>query len=73
MVNGSEALEIEKILEYYDFDNSSQNTIIAVDGFDSYDDIFALGDSYIMNLAMGFSGRNVDAGKPALACVGPIL
>ena len=35
----SEALSTYKILEYYVFDDSAQQTIIAADGFGSYDDI----------------------------------
>ena len=37
MVNVSEALDIDKILEYSGFDGSAQRTIIAADGFGSYD------------------------------------
>ena len=63
MVNVLEALKIDKILEYYGFDDSEQQTIIASDGFESYDDILTLGDSNIVNLAKGFSDRTVAAGK----------
>ena len=63
MVNVSEALDIDKILEYSGFDNSWQQTIIAADGFASYDDILTLRDSYIVNLAKGLSYRTVAAGK----------
>ena len=63
MVNVSEALEIDKILEYSGFDDSAQRTIIAADGFESYDDILTLGDSNIVNLAKGFSDRTVATGK----------
>ena len=63
VVNVSEALEIDKILEYSGFDNSSQHTIIAAYGFDIYDDILTLGESYIVNLEKGFSARTVVAGK----------
>ena len=61
MVNVSEALEIDKILEYSGFDDSSQQTIIESDGFDIYDDILTLGGSDIVNLAKGFSDRIVAA------------
>ena len=44
MVNVSEALEMDKILEYSRFDNSTQQTITTADGFESYDDILTLGD-----------------------------
>ena len=63
MVNVSEALEIDKILEYSEFDNSAQRTIIIAYGFERYDDILVLGETYIMNLAKGFSESAVAAGK----------
>ena len=63
MVNVSEALEIYKILEYSGFDDSAQQTIIAADGFESYNDILTLGDSDIVNLAKGLSDRTVAAGN----------
>ena len=63
MVNVLETLEIDKILEYSGFDDSAQGTIIAEDGFGSYDDILRIGDSYIVNLAKGFSARTVASGK----------
>ena len=63
MMNVSEALDIDKILEYSGFDDSAQRIIITEDGFESYDDILTLGDSDIMNLAKGFSDRTVAAGK----------
>ena len=63
MVNVSEALEIDKILEYPGFEDSAQLTIIASDRFESYDDIFTLGDSDIVNLAKGLSDRTVVAGN----------
>ena len=63
MVNMSEALEIDKILEYSDFDDSAQQTIIAADGFESFDEILTLGDSDSVDLAKGFSDRNFIAGK----------
>ena len=44
MVKVSKALDIEKILEFSGFDNSSQQTIITEDGFDIYDDILTLGE-----------------------------
>ena len=62
MVNVPEGLEIDKILEYSSFDDSAQQTIIAVDGFGSYYDILTLGDSDIVNLVKGFSDRTVAAG-----------
>ena len=62
-MNVSEALEIDKILEYSGFDDSSQQTIIAADGFGSYDDILTLGDSDILDLVKGFSGRTVATGN----------
>ena len=63
MVNVSEALDINMILEYSSFENSEQETTIAADGFKSYDDIFTLGESDIANLTKGFSNRTVAAGK----------
>ena len=63
MVNVSEALYIDKILEKSGFDNSAQRTIIAAYGFESYYDILMLGDSHIVNLAKGFSDRTVAARK----------
>ena len=63
MVNVSEALKIDKILEYSVFEESAQLTIIAVDVFESYDDILKLGESVIVNLVKGFSDRTVSAGK----------
>ena len=59
----SEALDIDKILEYSRFDNSEQQTIITSDGFDSYYDILTLGDSAIVDLAKTLSDRTVDSGK----------
>ena len=63
MVNVSEALDIDKILEYSSFDDSEKRSIIAAYGFESYDDILMLGDSDIVNLVKGFYDMNVDAGK----------
>ena len=63
MVNVSEALNIDKILEYSGFGESAQRIIISADGFESYDDILTLGDSDIVNLVKGFSDRTVAAGK----------
>ena len=63
MANVSEALGIDKILEYSGFDHSAQQTIITADGFKSCNYILTLGDSYIVNLVKGFSDRNVAAGK----------
>ena len=63
MLNVSEALEIEKMLEYSGFEDSAQQTIITEDGFESYDYILTLGDSDIVNLAKSFSTRTADAGK----------
>ena len=44
MANVSEALDIEKILEWSGFDDSEQRTTIAADRFESYDDILTLED-----------------------------
>ena len=44
MVNVLEALDIDGILEYFGFNNSSQRTIIASDGFKINDKILTLGD-----------------------------
>ena len=63
MVNVSESLETDKILEYASFNNSPQWTIIAADGLEIFDDILTLGDSDIVNLSKGFSDRTVAAGK----------
>ena len=63
MVSVLEALVIYRILEYSSFNDSSQQTIIAEDGFESYDYILTLGDSDIRNLVKGFSDRTVAAGK----------
>ena len=41
----------------------STTTIIAADGFESYDYILTLEESNIVNLAKGFSDRTVAAGK----------
>ena len=59
MMNVSESLEIDKILEYSGFNESSQRTIIASYGFVSHYGILILGDSDIVNLAKGFSDRTV--------------
>ena len=63
MVNVSEALDTDKILEYTGFDDSAQQTIVAAYGFESYDDILTLRDSDIVNPAKGFSDRTFAAGK----------
>ena len=63
MVNVSEALKIDKILEYSGFDKSAQQTIVAADRFESYYDILTLGDSDIVNQAKGFSDRTVATGN----------
>ena len=63
MVYVSEAIDINNVLEYSGYDDSTQRTIIALDGFKSYDDIITLGDADIMNLTKGFSDRTVAAGK----------
>ena len=63
MVSVSEALDIDKILEYSGFDKSAQQTIVAADRFESYYDILTLGDSDIVNQAKGFSDRNVATGN----------
>ena len=62
MVNVSEALEIDNILEHSGFNNSAQRTIIAADGFKGYDYILALGDSDIVNLYKGFSESTLVSG-----------
>ena len=67
MVNMSEALSNYKILEYYVFDNSAQQTIIAADGFGSYYDIHTLGYSDIVDQEKCFSDRTVAAGKISFA------
>ena len=59
----SEVIDIDKILECFGFNDSSQRTIVAGDGFESYDEILTLGDSDIMNLADGLSDSTVAAGK----------
>ena len=66
MLNVSEVIDIDKILEYSGFDDSAQQTITTAYGFESYDDILTLGDSDIVNLAKSFSDRTVDAGKISL-------
>ena len=63
MVNVSESLEIDKILEYSGFDDSEQQTTIAEDGFEIYDEILMIGDSDILDLVKGFSDRTVAAGN----------
>ena len=63
MVSVLEALVIDRILEYSSFDDSSQQTIIAEDGFESYDYILTLGDSDIFNLFKSLSDRTVAAGN----------
>ena len=62
-MNVSEALDTYKILEYSVFEDSAQQTIIAADGFESYDNILMLGDSYFVNLLKGLSDSNVATGK----------
>ena len=62
MVNVSEALGIDKILEYSGFDDSEQWTIISENGFESYYNILMLGDSDIVNLSKGLSYRTVSVG-----------
>ena len=66
MVNASEALKIDKILEYSGFENSAQQTIISAYVFGIYDDIVTLGDSDIVNLVKGFSDKTFAAGKISL-------
>ena len=63
MVNVAKSPVIYRILEYSSFNNSAQRTIIAADGFESYDDTLALGESDLMNLVKGFSGRTVATGN----------
>ena len=63
MVNMSEALNIDKILEYSGFNDSAQRTIIVSDEFKSYDEILTTGNSDITNLAKGFSDRTVAVGN----------
>ena len=63
MVNTSEELNIEKILQYSGFVDSAQRTIFVIDRFDIYDVIFTIGDTYIVNLAKGFSDKTFAAGK----------
>ena len=63
MVNVSEALKIDRIVEYSSFNKPAQRTIITGYGLESYDDILTLGESYIVNLAEGFSNRTVAAGN----------
>ena len=50
-------------MEHSGFDDSAQRCIIASDGFESYYDILAPGESYIVNIAKGYSNRTVAAGK----------
>ena len=54
---------MDKILEYSDYDDSAQRNNIVADGFERYDDILTLRDSYIVKLAKDFSERTVAAGK----------
>ena len=63
MLNVSESLDIDKILEYSGFEESAQLTIIAANGFNSYDDILVIGDSDIVNLAKGLSDRTFATGN----------
>ena len=63
MVNVSESLDIDKILEYSGFDDSAQQTTITADWFESNDDILTLGDSDIVNLSKGFYDRTVSKGN----------
>ena len=63
MVNVSEALEIENILEYSGFNNSAQWTIIKSNVFEVYDEIFTLVHSDIVNLVNCLSDSTVVAGK----------
>ena len=60
-MNMSESLDIDKFLEYSEFDDSAPQTIIAADGFEIYYDILLLGDSDIVNLEKGFSDRTIAA------------
>ena len=62
-MNVSEALHIDKILEYSGYNNSAQRTIIAADGFEIFGENLTRGYSDIVNLAKGFSGSTVAAGK----------
>ena len=62
-VNVTEVLDIDRILEYSVLGNPAQLNGIVADGFESYDNILTLGDSYIVNLSKGFSDRNVAAGN----------
>ena len=59
----SEALNIDRILEYSGFDESSQLTIIVENGFGGCDGILMLGDSDIVSLAKDFSEGTVDTGE----------
>ena len=59
MVNISEALDIERILDYSGFDDPAHKNVITADGFDSYDHILVLEDSDIVNPSKGFSYRTV--------------
>ena len=63
MVNIAEALEMERISDYYGFDDSAQRIIIETDGFESYDNILMIGDSDIVNIAKGFYDRTYATGK----------
>ena len=51
------------IFEYSRFDYPGQQTGIAAEGFDSYDNILTLGGSDMVNLSKGFSGRTVAVGN----------
>ena len=63
MVNVSEALEIDRILEHSGFEDSAQRSIITAYGLDSSDNILILGESDIASIAKRFSDRTVAAGK----------
>ena len=69
MVKIEEALEIERISDYYGFDDSAQLTIIETDVFESYDNILMIGDSDIVNRAKGLYDRTSATGKTSFSLI----
>ena len=63
VVHVSEALDIDRILEYSGIDDLGKRTGIAVDGLYSYENILTLWEPDIIHISKGFSYSTFDADK----------
>jgi hypothetical protein len=56
-------LNVDRVLTYHDFGTADSRARIAMDGFDTFDDIMKLDEKDVSSLADGFSSWTVATGK----------